>query len=330
MELRKEIKSKNFKRSYLFYGDENYLVKLYEAELTEALLSVEAKMMNMDVFEGKEVSVAEIIDAADTLPFMSDYRLVICKNTMLFVSGKKDESEKMANFINEVPETTVLLFSEPEVDKRGRLYKKLAEHGRAVEFKSPTEKELIDWICRTIKKAGKEIPPDCAAHLLKTVPDDMDSVMSEMEKLISYKADAREIKTSDIDEVCTKSLETRIFDLVDAVGARRADTALDIFSNLMLMKESPVMVISMIARQFRLLLQCKYLANKGMGEPDITRTLGQRSFVVKGILKQCANFTVGQLYSAFTDCLEADVSIKTGKISDRLAVEMLILKYSKA
>ncbi len=327
-ELKREMKEGVFKRVYLFFGAESYLLEKYESEMKEAIVSEQKQIMNFDIYTGKTVPTNTIFDAANTLPFMSEYRLVIVKDSNLFTSGRKDETETMADFLSQIPESTVLIFIEQEVDKRNRLYKKVNELGRAVEFTSPTEKDLISWVQRLFKDNGKEISQGTAILLLRTVSADMQQVTNEMSKLVAYKHDGDVIEDADIYAISTKTVETKIFDLVGAVGNKQPQIALDIFSNLLVMKESPIMVISMIARQFRFILQCKELNQMNASNAEIATTLSIKSFIVGEYLKQGRNFSRDKLISAIESCLLSDIDIKIGKIDGQLAVELLIVKYS--
>lgn len=327
-EINADIKSGKFKRTYLLFGEESYLVRNYTDRLVKAIVPDEAEAMNFDMFEGKDFSAQSVMDAAETLPFLNKYRLVLLKDTGLFDAGRKDDSDALAGYISQAPESTVIVFSERKADKRNRLYKGVAETGHTAEFSAPPEHELIEWMVKLFKNSGKTISKPNAVYLLRTVAHSMEAVHAEAEKLVSYKGDETEIIKADIDAVCIKALETRIFDLTDAIGNKKGGEALDLYSNMILMKQSPVMILTMIARQFKMILQCGLLSGENKSIKDIAAELGLRSFVVSECLRQSGNFKADELVRALSDCLETDISIKTGKLDDRTAVEILIIKHS--
>ncbi len=322
-----DIKNKNFQKIYLLFGEENYLKNKTFNSLKKALISETAKIMNLDIFNEKKPETKKISDACETLPFMNDLRVVIVKDSELFVQGNKDESEKMAEYIKNVPPTTVLIFVEEKVDKRGKLYKEVSKLGYCAEFKQLSEKELLNEV-RKIAKAKRLVMKDSVIlYFIRSIHNSMEAIISEIEKLSNYILEG-EVSEKDIDDICTKSLEVKIFDMVDAIGNKKAKIALDIYNNMVLMKESPIMILAMISRQFRIIFQSKYLAEKGMYKSDIAKKINQREFVVSECLKQSKNFKKKTLLQALDDCLECDINIKTGKIQDKLGVEMIILKYS--
>ncbi len=323
--LKDHMKRGEYKRVYLFYGDETFLIKRYEQAMSAKIVPADAEMMNKDVFVGKETSSEQIIDAASTLPFLNELRLVIVKDSKLFATGKKDETERIFNFVPDIPESTVLIFIETDIDKRNKLVKRVAEAGYAAEFTTPTESELADWVIGVFASHGKKLSKPNAVLLLRTAAHNMEAVQTECDKLIDYKGSETEITAQDIELVCTKALETKVFDLVAAVGNKKTDEALEIFSGLMLMKEQPIMILAMIARQFKLILQAQSLRESGMSQDNIAATLSLRSFAVKEYLKQAGNFSGGILNKAMDSCIRLDLDIKTGKIDGQTALEVLIL-----
>lgn len=327
-ELDKELKSGELKNVYLFYGEEAYLIKQARQKIYDALIPKGSEAFNYSFFEGGSVSSSQISDACETLPFMNEKRLVYAKNTELFVQGRKDETESLADYIKSIPETSVLVFTEAKADKRNRLYKAVSKKGRCVELNKLKENDLIGFVAQRFK--NEKIDNATALYFLRCVGSDMNSIIKETEKLSAYKNGEGTITKDDIDLICTKSLEAVIFDLVGAIGGKRADKALEIYNNLLIMKESPLMVLSMIARQFRMIIQCKYLAKNNAAPDEIGRAIGIRGFMARDYIRQSGNFTNKTLLEAIKDCLECDINIKTGKISDRLGVEMIIVKYASA
>ena len=283
-------------------------------------------MMNYNYFAGK-ADVDNIISACDTLPFMSENRLVAVKDSKLFEAGRKDDSEKLKDYIQNIPESTVLCFVEDKADKRSGLYKEIKKYGCCAEFSFLKDRELIGWVC----DEGKgRIKSDVAEYLIKCVGTAMESLEGEIDKLLNYLPQGEPVTRQVIDSICTKSPETNVFDMVEAIGKKQPARALEIYNNMLRMKQSPFYVLKMTARQFKLILECKYLHGKGLSEAEISERLSLRNFVVRGCLSQAKNFKTRVLVEALKDCAKCDMDFKSGKISDRLGVEVIILKYSKS
>ncbi len=328
-ELKKQWKNGEFGRCYLFYGAETYLLKEYETTLTKAILPEGAEMMNHDIFEEKRATAAAIMDAAETFPFLNDKRLVTVRNSEFFQkSGRKEEGERLKEFLADLPESVCLLFIEEKVEKTSALYKAVVKHGLAVEFKKLTEKDLGTWIKKMCKDHGVQMSESVLGLFLQTVDHDMENIEGELLKLIAYKGEEPEVKAEDIRAVCTVSLEARVFDLVKAVAEKRPEKAVQIYRTLLSLKESPYMVLSLITRQFRFILETKLFSEQGLPNEVIASKLEIRDFAVKEYLRQSKRFPAEVWKEAMKDCLDTDLNIKMGKAAEETAVELLIMKYA--
>lgn len=318
-----DIKSGQLNHIYLLYGEEAYLRKQYKERLKKAL-SPEDDSMNYSYFEGKDISVGEIIDLAETMPFLSDKRAIIIENSPFF----KGEGEKIAEYLNAVPETTYLVFVEESVDKRSKLYKSIAKNGCVVELNGLSEEKIITWILGILKKDNKKITQSTMHYLLDKIGTDMENIRTEVEKLICYCYDREVITNEDIDAVCVTQINNQIFEMLDAMANKRQKTALQLYYNLLALKEPPMRILFLIGRQFNLLLQARMLKQKGYGDRAIAEKIGVPPFAATKYLNQASKFKLADLRQAVDECVEADEAVKSGNRNDRLSVELLIIKYS--
>lgn len=328
-ELKKQIKEGRLHSCYLFYGEESYLIEHYTQKLKRALLSEDEELMNMDTFLEKKADVSSIIAAAETMPFLAAHRFVLVKDSGLLQAGRKNDSDSLAEYVSNIPQSACLLFVEESVDKRGKLYKAVAKAGYVVEMKPLNDKDLSRFLIGESKKSGVFLGSGEADYFCYTVGGGMNHMLLELGKLTAYKGPGECVAKEDIDAVCTKSLELRVFDLVDAMAVKNAQLALEIYRNLIQRKESPIMVLAMLYRQFRMIYQCKILAETGISQREIAAKTGLRDFMVRGSLKQGGRFSIVALKTALLECLQTDVEIKSGKINGELAVELILLKYSR-
>ena len=271
-----------------------------------------------------KVSVGEIIDLAETMPFLSDKRAIIIENSPFF----KSEGEKIAEYLNAVPETTYLVFVEESVDKRSKLYKSIAKNGCVVELNGLSEDKIITWILGILKKDNKKITQSTMHYLLDKIGTDMENIRTEVEKLICYCYDREVITNEDIDAVCVTQINNQIFEMLDAMANKRQKTALQLYYNLLALKEPPMRILFLIGRQFNLLLQARMLKQKGYGDRAIAEKIGVPPFAATKYLNQASKFKLADLRQAVDECVEADEAVKSGNRNDRLSVELIIIKYS--
>ena len=318
-ELNDSIKRGDFKRVYLLYGEERYLVNHY----AQALAAVLGEPDNFD----SSAAAASIIMAAENLPFLTEKRMVRVRDSGLFTSGRKAESEAMTSYLPSIPDTTVLVFMEAEVDRRGRLYKKAAELGAAVDCETPTPQALAAWLARIFKEKNKTIDPAAASLLIRYAAHNMQALAQEAEKLAAYTGPRPAVTAHDVEAICSPTLQTKVFDMVGAMAKGNTAAALNMYHNMLLMKEQPLMVLAMIIRQFRIMLMVKAASDKKMPKAQMVKSLGLRSFMVDEALSQSRRFPVEKLLAALRDCQDIDLKIKTGLINAEIGVELLILQY---
>ena len=320
--LNEDIKTGQLKNLYLLYGEEAYLRRQYRDRLKKAIIGDDT--MNYHYFEGKDISLGEIIDLAETMPFFAEKRLIVLENSGLFKSG----GEALAEYISGQAETTTFLLVEAEVDKRSKLYKAVQAKGTVTEFAVQDEATLKRWILGMMKKEGKQISSATLEFFLEKTGIDMENIRKEAEKLFCYCMDKDIITAEDIEEICTKQLSSHIFDMVSAIADKKQQKALELYYELLALKEPPMRILFLIARQFNLLMQVRELKGKGFQNKAIGEKVGLPGFIAGKYMAQCSRFSKEELRQAVEACVEAEEAIKTGKMNDNMSVELLIIKYS--
>lgn len=320
--LNQDIKNHTFRPVYCLYGEEAYLKRSFKIRLREAILNGDT--MNYHYFEGKDADVRAIIDAADTLPFFAEYRLIIVEDSGLF----KKDAGTLPQYLSAMPETTILIFVESQVDKRSKMYKAVSSLGYAVELKRQEPAYIEKWILSLLKKEGKQITRSTMNLFLERTGTDMDLIRSELDKLLAYTAGRDVITSDDVEAVGSVQITGHIFEMVGAVSSRSRDQALRLYHDLLALKEPPMRILFLIARQFNQLLQVRELSDAGMDQRTIAQKLKLNPYVAGKIRSQSRAFTPASLETAVTACVEAETAVKTGNLSDQLAVELLLVQLS--
>lgn len=313
------IKEQNFQQLYLLYGEERYLKKQYTDKLKEALAGEDT--MNTHFYEGKDVPVGEIIDLAETMPFLAERRVIFLTDTGLFKSG----GEKMAEYLASPNPTTFFVFTESDVDKRSKLFKTLSSNGCAVDFTAQDEATLTKWVGGIISREGKKVSERTVHFFLSKTGTDMQNIQMELEKLLSYCLDKEIVTEADVDTICTTRINDRIFDMMEAVARHQTDRALDLYYDLLALKVAPLHILSMITRQYNHLLLTKEMRFRGHSDREIASQLGVPPFAVGKYASQASLYKTAELRAALTECAESDYRVKTGQMTDRMSVELLIL-----
>ena len=321
--IQEDIKTGNFKQSYLLFGEEAYLKQQYKEKLLNAL-NPDGDTMNFSRYEGKGIDVKQVIDLCETMPFFADRRIILLEDTGFF----KNKCEELADYMKSLPDYLVLVFAESEVDKRSRMYKAVKSSGRVTEFAKQDEKTLMRWAAGILGKEGKKITQKDMELFLTKTGTDMGNIRMELEKLVAYTEGKDIVAAEDIEAVCVTQTTNKIFDMVRAVTEKNQKKALELYYDLLTLKEPPMRILFLLAKQFRQLLLTKKMAGEGASQNEIASRLGVPSFVVRNISACARSYTVEELECAVEDFVDAEEAVKTGRLGDVLSVELLIVKYS--
>ena len=319
-----DIKNGQFKKLYLLYGDEDYLKKQYRDKLLHALVA-EGDTMNFAKYDGQNVSVGELIDLAETLPFFAERRVILVTDSGFF----KSSEEQLALYFAEIQDTTCIISVESEVDKRSKTYKAAVKAGSAVDFSMPDERMLTSWMMARVKQAGKTMTQEAWTEFFDRTNDSMDHMNLEMEKLLSYIYDKDSITLADVEAICTKQMHSKVFDMISFIASKDLPKVLELYHDMLAAKEPPIRILALIIRQFDQMYLMKDMASQGMNVSTIASKLGSRDFIVRKNLGLARNFTMEQIRALLEDAADLDERAKTGRINDRMAVELLMVQYSK-
>lgn len=326
-----ELKQGIFRQVYLLYGEERYLVLQAKDQVLASALRPDDQL-NLNIHKGAGPDLSKITDECLAVPFFAERRVVLVQDSGYFASGKgtSGASEDLIRLLGQVPSTTLLLFVEDAVDKRSRAYKALAKAGMAVSFDHPDEATLTRWMMTRLKASHIRITKDALELLLTRTGVDMTMISSQLDKLISCVGEGGTLTGKEVGGLVQERLETRVFDLVDAVGTKNRRAAMDKYDQLIRTREEPSMILYFLARQFNQLYQTKLLEAGGKGAPEMMKALNLKySFQLRKLCGQARYFQTDLLRQAVEDCVDMETRFKSGRIEGRLAVELLLVRYSE-
>lgn len=323
--LNNDLKAGNFKPAYLVYGEQSYLRLQNRDRIRKALMG-EGDEMNFSRFSAEDFDLDQVMELSETLPFFADRRVILIEDAGLFGSRAGAESDALAEYLKNLPDTTHILFVEESADRRKKLYKAVQKIGTIIECSQPDTGTMRKWVQSLFKRAGKEIPQGVLRMFLEWTGEDMQNIVNESEKLISYLGDRTEVKPADIRAICSVRIKDRIFDMIEAVSMKNKDKALQIYMDLCALQTPPQVILTLMIRQFNQLLQAGELMTK-VNDRDIASRLHVPPFVVtKRYRPALRSASKGQLQEALERCLQADQDYKSGKVDARIAVEMIIIQ----
>ena len=316
--LEAEIKKGIYRNIYVLYGPQSYNRKRYETAL--ARLFVPEGDMNCTSFYGKKTDVKSVIDLADTMPFMSEKRVIILENTGLF----ENKCEELADYIPKIPDSSCLIFSEEKIDARLRQTKEAKNCGCVAEFTDLSEKDLEDWVRKRLGREHRPITKPALDMFIARCGNDLWQVSNELEKVISYTFGKDGIRPEDVDAVCPAPPEDRIFGMIDAVLSHDRNRAMHYYRDLLRLRSDPLSILALIREQYRLMLHIKEMAAENRDREYMAKALSMRDQRIKMALPAARKSSRISLISGIEKCADTDERIKSGLIDAHIGVETLI------
>jgi DNA polymerase-3 subunit delta len=338
---------------YIFHGEDEF-------SRAEALADLKSRMgdpawldLNTTVLDGRKLALSELIHACDAVPFFGDRRLVIVEGLLVRFDprarkkadgsgdegGDGDESEEvvplgslaedLVAYLARLPETTRLVFVEPRMLKPANPVLRHAEkagkkHAYVKAFTPPRQRELDDWIRRRVVAKGGSIAPSALALLETCLGNDLRLIDVELDKLMTFVGPDQPITEGAVRQLVAAVQESSIFDLVDAIGLRDRRRAMTLLEEMLDAGQPPTYLMTMIVRQFRIILQLKELGSQHLGPEQIKERTGLHSFVIEKGLRQARNFSLEALEAIYGRLVELDAAMKTGRTAPALGLEVLV------
>ncbi|MBQ2031514.1 MAG: DNA polymerase III subunit delta [Lachnospiraceae bacterium] len=318
--IREDLKTGNLRRFYVLTGTEDYLRRVYLGRLSKAILP-EEDTMNRVVFEGGRADPMEVLEAAVTLPFLAERRLLILRDT-----GWLKSSCALADHLDEIPETTYILFTEKELDKRNKIVKYIEEHGHIASFEQLRETDAVTFVGTLLKRSGLAITDADARLLVDITGGDLTAITNETDKLSAYCYGRDVVTREDILTLTTAITQGQMFRMVDAIVAKNRRAAVSLYRELLTAQTPPALILYNLINSFYQFSLVLRMQRKGLSAFDIGNQLKMNSYAVGKYLKVSKSASVDAVTAAVAYGAELEAKVKNGAMPDRMAVELFLMK----
>ena len=311
----------DLKPVYLIYGSEELLLERAVARLRGRLAEVADLDFNFDHFDATTTTADDIVAAANTMPFMSDRRLVVVRDVDRMSA---EDQGKLAEYAKDPAENTCLVLVATKIAKNTKLYKAVAALGGASEYAAPTRSEYPSKVVGLFKEKGRKIGMDAAKSMVDSVGMDLRKLATEVDKIIAFAGDATTLSRADVEAVLASAAPTRVFDFLDAWGGRDGKRALKLLSDLLSEGETLLGIHAMSMRHLRQLISVRALSARGAGQSEIARAVGMADWQVRKVAAQAQRFEPDELAAALRAAAQAEEEMKTSRDA-RLAFERWVI-----
>ena len=302
--------------------------------------------------------------SSDDLEFLEDTASALTAEIdVVPASSTASDVDRLLEYLKNQPSpTTVLIFAiSSALDGRGKVIKTISQVGSVVNFSQlrpayyVNRDPMYQIVMDKLKEDKKTISPNAFSELQKKTGNDMRQIFDELGKLVTFVGERQRIEQSDVEELVTRTSFDRIFDLTNAIGQRSLPLALANLKSILEKGDHPILIHNMLTRQIRFFLQAKLLLENGDLKPEMSRMsydafqkrvykklpselvdklpdskqlnlLKQHPYSLHITLRQAKNFTVQELIKAMERLLEADIQLKSSRLTPELVVEMLVME----
>jgi len=318
---------------YLLHGTEAILMDEWIDLFINKYLPSGKDDLNYSLFNLDEVSIQYVIQQAETIPFIGDYRVIIADCADFFGainSNQAHDLDMLNNFILNPPDYSKIIFrtSLEKLDKRKKITKQLEKLDAITTFNQLQGRQLDEWVVSRVKKYNCDIDTDAVVQLIHSVGSNLTLLVNEIDKLCLYVNKGR-ITKNEVKLLVTRTLEQNIFLVMDKIAQKKINQGLQIVYDLVKNKESPILILFLMAKKFRTMLISKELSEKGYSSQQIATQTNQHPYTIKITMEQGNFFTKQNLREIIKSLAAADEHIKTGQMTELVALEKFILTIPK-
>ena len=325
--IKQHIKTRAFSPVYLIYGAEQLYVHRYTDRLVHAVAGKEPSEFNFHRFAG-EFTLTEFAASMYVTPFMSEYNLVLVSDPFLDMMAK-DELDTFLEICKNPVEGTVLVISFPSNTPKEKtlsaVVKAVEKTGSVMAFQKTNVMTVEKFVAKWANENDKLISRAAANRLVSLCGDDLTRLKNEVDKVCAYAA-GEEVSVEDINKMATVNLESRVFDLSNAVLEGNGEKAFQVLNLLFDQKEEPIAMLYILSNAYIDAYRVRVAAESGVMNSQLAGDFGygKRTFVLDKVKRSTARVSTEALRRSLGLLVEADIKFKSVRVNYRLYLEQLI------
>lgn len=322
--IKKEIKDKVFKNLYLLYGDEPFLIQVIIDSIKKNILSTPINGMNYFSSNSK-IDIDWLFNCITTIPMIGKTKMIVCKDSGLFVGNNNNEVQKLLNNMNE---DTYLIFHESKIDKKNSYFKQLSEESAAYVINSRSSQEIKSYIMSKFKKANKKISANNLFLFMEYSGRKLLDIDKDIEKILLYMDDKIEVKKDMILKLCQGSLEVKIYELTNSLFEKNNERAIKKLRELLADKMPVQVILVALHNSYMELLKVRDALDH---KKEISIKRNNRpihEYALKKLVQHARNYSILQIKAMILHIADSDVAIKFGEIKDVVALELLVISLT--
>lgn len=306
--------------NYLIIGDDEYIRKRETDKIKKKFLPRSDTDLDYAVLTPDDIE--EIINSLETIPFLSEKRVLIVKEAHELFDRFGD---RILSYLENPMDTSILIMVSGSSLNKSKLYKKLVPLVNIIKADKPTPVTIRQWIRDFFKKENIEISREAVELIVELKGTDTSAVKVELDKLVSFSG-GKKIEAAHIEELVGRSVTETVFKLVDAINTRNAKWCFRILDDLYAQKKQPQEIVGYLGWYIRVMQKIRLLSGRGMALAGIASELKYSQGYARKLFDESKKYSADRIDRWTSLLVEADRNIKTsGTKRSTLGMEMLLV-----
>ncbi len=314
----------------VFYGEDTFYIK---TKINQLIKKYEINSFNMTTYDMDETRLSDAISDAQTIPFMADKKAIVIKNAHFLSTAKpkKGTPEQavayLEQYLTHPTDETLLIISVPhnKLDNKKKIVKLLKDKATVSESKLKGPNDLSAWARRQVANVGLNIDNDALKLFVSRVKHSTELAFLEMKKLLLYAQNGEVIDKEMVKRLITKNIEDNVYDITNAILAKKPSRALEVYRDLITYSEDPLRILSIIINKYREMIQVTTLLENDYTQDEVQRYFSVSSGRAYYMVQNAKGVKRDKIETHLEYLEQLDFNIKSGRIDKKHAVEMFIL-----
>jgi DNA polymerase-3 subunit delta len=307
--------------AFFFFGDEDYLREEAVAKVVAAYVDPATRDFNFDQLRGGDVTADDLASIVATPPMMAEHRVVVVRDAQGLSVKAREVVEAVAKSTD--PGLILVLSAVIPGGSKAKFYDELKKHAVSVEYGQLSQDDAPGWVMETAREElGVEVDPEAARALVGGIGVDLGTLGSELRKLAAYAQDRKRVTLDDVRAVGGIIPRQDRWAWFDMISERRFREALETLPILLESGENGVgLVIGMGGQLLKVALVC------AGGQQALERELKPfQKWMARRIVPVARKWTLPEVDQALAELLRTDRLLKSASLTDRQALEELLLR----
>lgn len=319
------------KNIYIVYGENFEAINDFEKKITKNYLKT-LDEFNYIKINMNDTTIENLVYECRSSGLFGNEKVVVAENCNFLLAKPKKikvdhNIEVLNNYLDNIStEVILILKSNEKIDSRKKIVKKIKEIGEIKEFTNFNEAEITAYIIEAVKDKNLTISKENAQFLVNYTQLDFANIKREIEKLVLYCQGKNSIEKSDIEILAVRSIEYDVFSLTNELFSRNYVKLREVYNSLVLKKEEPIFLLSLISGQLRLYYKVKVLLDEHYSQKQIAKELGIHPYRVQLAAQGVRSYNVEKIMKSLILAADYDKLLKSSYMNKYIILDLFINK----